>query len=52
MGKDWTAILVDIFQPGSPQVNLDQEDLSELEGGRSGETEIETERERERERER
>ena len=39
--KTWTAVLAEIYQPGSPQVNLWQEDLRESEGGRSGEREKE-----------
>jgi len=34
MIKSLTDILAEVLYPGSPQVNLGQEDLSESEGGR------------------
>ena len=33
MVKTWTAILAEIFHPGSPQVNLWQEDLRKMKEG-------------------
>ena len=45
----WTAILVEIFHPGSPKLNLGQEDSRQSEGGRIRERkESNSERERER----
>ena len=41
--KPLTTILVEICHSGLPQANLGQEDLSENEGGRSGEREVERE---------
>jgi len=45
--KYWTAILAEICNPGSIQVNLGQDDSRESEGQRSAERERERERERE-----
>ena len=42
--KTWTAIMAEIFHPGTPPVTMGQEDLIESEGGRRGETESERER--------